>query len=46
MKIIVQLQNLADNFDKSSKSVYININKFANNLYKDVNGKNAHHIKI
>ena len=46
MKIMVQFQNLADNFDKSSKNVEINVNEFANNLYKDVNGRNAHNIKI
>jgi hypothetical protein len=36
----MRIENLADRFDKTStKTSYVNVEKLANELYKDTNGK-------
>lgn len=46
-QVIARFENLADRFDShSSNTSYFNVQKFANRLYKDVNGAMATSIEI
>jgi len=46
-QVLARFENLADRFDShSSNTSYFNLQKFANRLYKDVNGAMASSIEI
>lgn len=45
-KILVRFDNLADNFDEKAKSQIINVTKFAETLFYNVNGKRSKNIKV
>lgn len=44
--MIVRFDNLADIFDKNNETVAVDVNKFARELYKEVNGKEPTKVKI
>jgi hypothetical protein len=46
MQVIVRFENLADKFDAGTETHFINVNKFARDLYQEVNNQEPELVDI
>jgi hypothetical protein len=45
-QVILRLENLADRFDRSNETAYINVDKLARDLYFEINKKHPESLTI
>ena len=45
-QILVRFENLADGFDKNATAVTLDVQKFANDLYEQINGERPFALKV
>lgn len=45
-QILIRFENLADKFDKNSTSITVDVWKFANDLYEQINGEKPFALKV